>query len=201
MADVIGLIKADWNYKHDGSEEDIQKLMASVAEQGSVGTLCVRHISIDGRAMLEVFDGNHRLEVIKRMGIDKVPVEDFGDITQAQAIIYSRQRNEQWFKDNEYKFGKLLREVVVPQFDFSKLTAMLPTTEMALKSLADVSEINFEDYRPKEKPIDNKMVLKIDGETLEAWNQWKQKANEFEGEVISDEQALLLALKTAMSKL
>ena len=89
---INDLIKADWNYKTEGTEEQIEKLITSIKVDKSVGVLAVREISIsedkDGMEVnkFEVIDGNHRLEALIRMNWEKVPCENFGDISKAKAI-------------------------------------------------------------------------------------------------------------------
>ena len=103
------LVKADWNYKTDGTEEQIEKLMASIGVDKSVGVLAVR----EKGKKFEVIDGNHRLEAIKRLGWKKVPCENFGDISKAKAITIARRRNHKWFEDDVLAYAKLFKEDVL----------------------------------------------------------------------------------------
>ena len=67
------LVKAEWNYKTDGTDEQIQKLMNSIEYDKSAGILAVRKI----RDKYEVIDGNHRLEALRRLNYKEVQVENF----------------------------------------------------------------------------------------------------------------------------
>ena len=82
------LIKADWNYKTDGSEEQITKLMNSIEYDNSAGVLAVRKI----KNKFEVIDGNHRLEALRRLDWKEIQVENFGELSKAKAIILSRRK-------------------------------------------------------------------------------------------------------------
>ena len=111
------LIKADWNYKTDGTEEQITKLMNSIEYDNSAGVLAVRKV----RNKYEVIDGNHRLEALQRLKWKEVQVENFGDLPKSKAIILSRRRNHVWFDDDLVSFGTLLKEDVIPDIGLDVL--------------------------------------------------------------------------------
>ena len=119
---INDLIKADWNYKTEGTEEQIEKLITSIKVDKSVGVLAVREISIsedkDGMEVnkFEVIDGNHRLEALIRMNWEKVPCENFGDISKAKAITIARRRNHKWFEDDLLAYATLFKEDVLKEF-------------------------------------------------------------------------------------
>ena len=119
------LTKADWNYKTDGSEEQIQKLMNSIEYDKSAGVLAVRKI----KNKYEVIDGNHRLEALRRLDWKEVQVENFGELSKAKSIILSRRRNNVWFDDDLLSFAKLLKEDVLPEISMEELNKILPDTE------------------------------------------------------------------------
>jgi len=53
---IDNLVKAEWNYKTDGTEEQINKLIKSIKYDDSAGILAVRKLN----DKYEVIDGNHR---------------------------------------------------------------------------------------------------------------------------------------------
>lgn len=61
------LIKAEWNYKKEDKEQE-KKLKANIEKNGFIENLVVREIE-NG---YEVVNGNHRLDVLKRLNINQV---------------------------------------------------------------------------------------------------------------------------------
>lgn len=144
------LIKADWNYKTDGTQEEIEKLAKSIDHDKSAGVLAVREVETDEGPMLEVMDGNHRLDAIKHLGWPKVVVENFGPITKAQAVTVARRRNHSWFDDDLFKLGKLYNEEVLKEFSIDELKEFMPESELELEGLINMG--NF-DWEPPELKI------------------------------------------------
>lgn len=167
--DVNALIKADWNYKTDGTEEQISKLMAAISEAGSCGVFAVREIDKDGAIILEVMDGNHRLEAVRRLGWSRVQVENFGRISLTNAIIITRQRNQNWFEDDRLKLANLFEEYVFPEVSIQNLSLILPESEESLESLKKLASADWNDINLNQQPIDKntlnqekEMTFKVD---------------------------------------
>ena len=146
---VLGIndvIQADWNYKESGSDEDIDKLIASINRDGSAGVLAVREIEIDGKSFFEAIDGNHRHEALKRMGRKKVVVENFGPISLAESVTIARRRNHKWFDDDIVKLSKLLSEVVLPEIPMDELIGFMPDTQSELENMLKLSAFSWDDF-------------------------------------------------------
>lgn len=124
--DIDKVIKAEWNYKTDGSDEQIEKLMNSIKFDHSAGVLAVRKLKSGD---YEVIDGNHRLEALKRLGWKSIPVENFGAISKAKAVTIARRRNHSWFEDDLFKLGTLYKDVVMPELGRNILDEILPDAE------------------------------------------------------------------------
>lgn len=133
---VSRLVKAAWNYKTDGTPEQIDKLAASAEHDKSVGVLAVRELP---NGKLEVMDGNHRLDVLDKLGWKKVMVENFGSITEAEAVTVAHRRNYQWFQDDVLKLSTLFRDVVLPVYPLEDLSKIMPDTIAELSSLVRLS--------------------------------------------------------------
>lgn len=140
------VIKAEWNYKTEGTEADIEKLMLSIKEDESAGVLAVRELD---NGLLEVMDGNHRLEAIKRLGWPKIAVENFGKISLAKAVTIARRRNHSWFEDDLFKLGNLYKDVVVPELGIENLALIMPDTLEDINNLVNLGSFDWE--KPVEK--------------------------------------------------
>ena len=158
---------APWNYKVDGTPEEIEHLKESIMSSKSAGVLCVREITDKKKKLFEVLDGNHRLEAIKLTGWKTVNVENFGPITKAAAVVIARQRNHQWFKDDVVKLSKLYTDDVLAEFDKTELIGILPESEGAfdnILAMADLKELSPPD--DKSEPPPPREVIKL---THEQW--------------------------------
>ena len=184
--EVENLVGADWNYKTDGTEEQINKLKTAIEFAGSCGVLMVREIDRDGEIVFEVMDGNHRLKAIQMLGWKKVPIENHGKISQARAVVLARQRNEQWFEDDRLKLANLYNDHVFKEFTEEQLGNITTDTALELEILRELSDHDSKWEPPEEKAPSggeddedggHKLVISLSDETLELWNQFKKSEN------------------------
>jgi hypothetical protein len=177
--DINQLIKADWNYKTDGTDEQISKLMKSIQYDNSAGVLAVRRVG----DKYEVIDGNHRLEALKRLGWTEIQVENFGDLPKSKAIIVARRRNHVWFDDDIVSFGKLLKEEVLPEIDKETLKSILPDSAEEIDGLLNFNEMEWQEPELKvggeeDSSNGNKISLVVSDEVFDMWNTWRNKMKE-----------------------
>ena len=174
------LIKADWNYKTDGSEKQISKLMNSIDEDKSIGVLAVREIE---KEKFEVIDGNHRLEAIKRLGWEKVPCENFGTISKAKAITIARRRNHKWFEDDVLKYAELFSKDVLSEFSIDDLEAFMPDTREEMENQQKLLDFNWDDFDGDFKyDEDLKTIsIKVPDSVYKEWIKWKDKIKDVNG--------------------
>tara|TARA_B100001964_G_C14063707_1_gene522592 strand:- start:50 stop:685 length:636 start_codon:yes stop_codon:yes gene_type:complete len=170
------LKKAEWNYKTDGSEDQIIKLMNSIEYDNSAGVLAVRKV----KDKFEVIDGNHRLEALKRLGWSEVQVENFGDLPKSKAIILSRRRNHIWFDDNLLDLATLLKEDVIPETSMDELKKILPDFE-DIENLLNFNEFDWEAPIQKTKDDVKTINIAVSDEVYELWEKWKNKCSDIMG--------------------
>jgi len=180
--DVNDLIPADWNYKVEGTEEDVIKLANSIKEDSSAGVPAVREIKVDGVDKFEVIDGNHRLTAIKKLGWEKVPCENFGVISKAKAIIIARRRNHKWFEDDSLKYAELFVDVVLPEYDFDTLDNFMPETRVELEGYEKLLNFDWAQYEANEDDNLSEKNLKhisinVPEETFNLWLKWNERCN------------------------
>lgn len=168
---IDNLVKAEWNYKTDGTEEQINKLIKSIKYDDSAGILAVRKLN----DKYEVIDGNHRLEALKRIGWQEIQVENFGDIPKSKAIIIARRRNHVWFDDDLKAFSDLIKNDVLPEIDTDTLKDILPDTPDEIDNLVNFGNFDWEEPIEKE-PKDNDgkktIVVKVDESVYQMWQDW-----------------------------
>ena len=144
--DIKDLHKAEWNYKTDGTEEQIEKLINSINQDKSVGVLAVRETE-DG---FEVIDGNHRFEAVSRMGWEEVPCENFGSITKATAITIARRRNHKWFEDDILAYAEIFNESVLAEYDIGELEKFMPDTKEEMENMSKMLEFDWDNFQETE---------------------------------------------------
>ena len=168
---INSLIKAEWNYKTDGTDEQINKLIKSIEYDNSAGILAVRKLD----EKYEVIDGNHRLEALRRMGWQEIQVENFGEIPKSKAIVISRRRNHVWFDDDLKAFSDLIKNDVLPDIDTDTLKEILPDTPDEIDNLINFGNFDWEEpVQNDSKESDGKktITIKIDESVYQMWQDW-----------------------------
>lgn len=168
---IENLVKAEWNYKTDGTDEQITKLMKSIQYDNSAGILAVRKLN----DKYEVIDGNHRLEALRRLGWMQIQVENFGDIPKSKAIVISRRRNHVWFDDDLKAFSDLIKNDVLPDIDTDTLKEILPDTPDEIDNLINFGNFDWEEpeqKEPKESDGLKSITIKIDEPVYQMWQDW-----------------------------
>tara|TARA_R100000231_G_scaffold139595_1_gene121500 strand:- start:1004 stop:1621 length:618 start_codon:yes stop_codon:yes gene_type:complete len=168
---IDSLIKAEWNYKTDGTDEQINKLMKSIKYDNSAGILAVRKLN----DKYEVIDGNHRLEALRRMGWQQIQVENFGEIPKSKAIVISRRRNHVWFDDDLKAFSDLIKNDVLPDIDTDTLKEILPDTPDEIDNLINFGNFDWEEptqNEPKDSDGKKTISIKIDESVYQMWQDW-----------------------------
>jgi len=173
--EINKLMKADWNYKTDGTEEQITKLMNSIEYDNSAGVLAVRKV----RNKYEVIDGNHRLEALKRLKWKEVQVENFGDLPKSKAIILSRRRNHVWFDDDLVSFGTLLKEDVLPDIGLDELKTILPDTSEEIENLLNFNKFDWTEPIQVDKGNNSSsknLILQLGEDVFQMWQDWLKES-------------------------
>jgi len=176
------LMECKWNYKEKGTPKQMKKLRKSIEHDGSVGVFPVREMK-DG---YEVLDGNHRLQAAIQLGWEVVPCENFGKISNAEAITIARRRNYEWFRDDPMKLASLMVNDVMPEITLDELEEFMPDDRAGLEAFQamvdfDVESINaeYDDIEEEEKDSNIKDFDKIKINitlpevTAQNWLKWR----------------------------
>lgn len=135
------LIKAEWNYKKEDKEQE-KRLRANIEKNGFIENLVVREIE-NG---YEVVNGNHRLDVLKRLGITQVMCYNIGKISEIQAKRIAIELNETRFPSNADELTKIIEELSA-NFELTDLETTLPKEIAGLGDLSKIlEEINTSVY-------------------------------------------------------
>tara|TARA_Y100001938_G_scaffold151183_1_gene247035 strand:+ start:8511 stop:9146 length:636 start_codon:yes stop_codon:yes gene_type:complete len=195
--DIKDLHKADWNYKTDGTEEQIEKLINSIEQDNSVGVLAVRETE-NG---FEVIDGNHRFEAVSRMGWKEVPCENFGSITKATAITIARRRNHKWFDDDILTYAEIFNESVLAEYNIDDLEKFMPDTKEEMENLSKMLDFDWDEFQETELEEEEwkTLSIKLPDSVWQLWNEWKEKAKSItnsDSDVLALEYAIAEAINT-----
>ncbi len=198
---VKNLRKAKWNYKTEGSDETIEKLIQSATYQKSIGVPAVREL---GKNIYEVIGGNHRLDAIIKLGKKEIQVENFGKISKAEAVLISKQRNTVWFEDDTIKFAGLFKNDILKEFTIDELEAMLPINRDELLSYNNILSFDWNQFSQNNEEDDQEnegKVIKIivSDRVFNLWNKWKEKLIK-DDDKVTDEFCLKTAILRANSK-
>ena len=164
---------AEWNYKVEVSEEQREKFRNSIEVDGSAGVLAVRELEQDGEPVFEVIDGNHRLEELEKMGLTKIPCENFGEISIAKAVTIARRRNYEWFERDDVRYAEIFRDLVLPEYSIDDLDKFMPDTREQLESVEKFLDFDWDNFSatppPEKKSDEGEIISFILTEQESAW--------------------------------
>lgn len=184
--DIDDLLKADWNYKTDGTPDEIEMLAESIREDRSAGVMAVREMLVNDKIKFEVIDGNHRLDAVALVGWEKVPCENFGRISKAKAITIARRRNHQWFKDDVLKYAELFKNEVLQEFSLEQLEKFMPDSREEMENFSKLLEFDWDSFNGNGNTDDETnqngiktIALKVPEETYNIWLKWKERCEAY----------------------
>jgi hypothetical protein len=143
VADVDQLVEADWNYKRDMDDPDVQKLMkkleANIKSNGQIENLIVRELDT---GFYEVVNGNHRLLVMRALKKKQVQVFNLGKVSEAKAQRIAVETNETKFEADPLKLGRLLKDLSVDE-EVTKLLVTMPYSSQQFDDLVKLSDFDW----------------------------------------------------------
>ena len=130
MVPLSLLRQAEWNANRV-PERTLVKIRRSIEEFGFVENLVARpHPDCDGT--YEVLSGNHRLELLREMGIEEAPTVII-DVDEAQAMILAQTLNRtRGQKDDPASYAFML-ETVLGSLGIEKALELLPETRWSIE--------------------------------------------------------------------
>ena len=173
----------------------LERLVASIRHDQSLGVPAVRELP---GGKYEVCDGNHRLEAIKVIGQLSVTVEDFGPLTDAEAVLLAQRRNHQWFENDEAALASLFKNVVLPEFSLDVLEPFMPLSRASMESLSKLTEFNWDGMPPASEPG---FSIPMTDEIKELWPRWMVIAAEHIGDSPSKVDAFEMLLRVGVKAL
>lgn len=201
LMEIDRCVKADWNYKDDNEELTV-KLMENIKRNGQVENLLVRSLE---SGFLEVVNGNHRYEALKRLGAKNVMVYDLGTITNAEAYRIAVETNETKFTTDQVKLSDLIKDMT-GQFSQDELLATMPYTAEQLANLLAMADFDWDAFNDtKDDSTDvpeldeTSLVLKLTPIDAERWERWVQRAHKLTDADTISAFRILLTLVEQMS--
>lgn len=174
---IKDLFPADWNYKTDGTPEQIEKLCNSIKEDSSAGVVAVREYN----GGFEVIDGNHRLTALKKLKWKEIPCENFGGISKAKAITIARRRNHKWFDDDVIAYAEIFKNDVLDEYTIEQLETFMPDTKEEMENLEKILDFDWTQFEgdgefEQEDVRTIKVVVNIN--VYESWLRWKKRCED-----------------------
>ncbi|XUW99745.1 MAG: ParB N-terminal domain-containing protein [Dehalogenimonas sp.] len=133
------LIEANWN-SNIQDEAMMARLRESLRTFGLVENLVVRSVGND----YEVLSGNHRLAVLKEMGVTTVPCV-IVESDDHKARLLSQALNRIHGEDDLGLRSELIKKTL-ERFSATEIASILPDTAASLVSLANMGKEKVSDY-------------------------------------------------------
>ena len=147
--EIKDLIKAEWNYKEE-DEKQTEKLIANFKKNGQVENIQIRELG----DKYEVVNGNHRLDVMREIGMDKAHAYNYGEMSKADAQIVAIETNETRFRSNAVKLGETFEELK-EVYSIDEMAKTMPFDEKEISNMIDVLNFDWEQFDVEEDaPLD-----------------------------------------------
>lgn len=143
------LSPAKWNYKSKSKEtaETVEKIKSSIDEFGMVQNLIVRELE---NGKLEVVNGNHRLEILKKAKVKDAHCYNLGKVSLEFAKMVAVSTNELRIEPDVFDLAALINSVQ-KVYSPEQIKAVTPITGKELEAFQKMLEFNFEQYQKGEK--------------------------------------------------
>jgi len=157
-----------------------EKLETSIDRLDLVMPVIVRSLE-DGT--IEIVDGEHRVDVAKRKGLD-VPILNLGEISDNKAKEIGLVANERYGADDSLKLAELLSELG----DQDELSSFLPYSDAELTAIysstsIDLSELDLSD--DENDPVFDESAG-APGKTIQTHQIMRQKVPIEDAEMVSE---------------
>lgn len=136
--EIQRLVKADWNYKKDDDDKK-KKLIANLKRNGQVENIIIRHLDT---GFYEVVNGNHRLDAMQEIGMEKVFAFNMGDISLAHAERLAVETNETRFDNDAVKLAKLIKEVA-DEFGVEDIEVTMPYSAEEMQNMFNLLDFDW----------------------------------------------------------
>jgi|21_taG_2_1085346.scaffolds.fasta_scaffold06650_4 ParB-like chromosome segregation protein Spo0J len=181
--EVKDLVKAEWNYKEEDKKQT-EKLIANFKKNGQVENIQIRELG----DKYEVVNGNHRLDVMKEIGMDKAHAYNYGEMTKAAAQIVAIETNETRFRSNAFKLAETFEELK-DTYSVEEMTKTMPFDEKEIFNMIEVLNFDWEGLNEEDESLDlekkdvfnNLISLKVSSDTFERWLELKTKMKQITG--------------------
>lgn len=155
LAGIGELRPNKWNYNTQ-SPAVFNKLVESMRRHGFTKRVITRRVpDVEGH---EIIDGEHRWRAGQLLGVTHVPIEDLGEVPDAQAKELTILLNELGGRPDDVRLGDLLREInlLTPMEELAKV---MPFSESEMDTYInamsfDLASLSGEDTRPAEAKLE-----------------------------------------------
>lgn len=155
---ISQLVKADWNYKTEDTEKSA-KLRENIKRNGQIENLLIRELPT---GFYEVVNGNHRLDVMSEIGLEKAHVYNFGKITQNQAVRIAIETNETRFQSDNIKLAALIKDIII-DFPAEQLSETMPYSVEELNNMEALLNFDTTQFRQTVNfnvdPLEMKVII------------------------------------------
>lgn len=190
---VSVLHKAEWNYKTEDARLS-EKLRNNIKKNGQIENLIVRSLASGG---YEVVNGNHRLDVLRELGVSEVAVCDLGEVSDAYAKRVAIETNETRFENDSQRLHDVFADLRA-SFDETDLLETMPFSDIEMSSLLadafdfsvfekteseDTNDTETEDSEEEQEFV---FELLIEGSTYERLEELQGRAKKYGFETDND---------------
>lgn len=144
------LVKAVWNYKDEESEKAqklMEKLESNFKRNGQIENILIRELET---GFYEVVNGNHRLDVAKRVKLKTMMCFNLGKISEAQAKRVALETNETKFAADQMKLAQTVSELV-GEFEVEDLVDSMPYNHKEIENFQKLVDFDWDQYSDEDE--------------------------------------------------
>jgi hypothetical protein len=140
------LVPAEWNYKKtEGADVDAmkEKLKDAIKRRGQIQNLIVRELET---GYFEVVNGNHRLQAMREMEIERAVCFNLGQVSQSTAELIAVETNELEFEADPIRLGQTFKRILaeIPMIDVVRTT---PYDEIEINNHIKALDFNWNSFQ------------------------------------------------------
>ena len=134
-ADPHALVPNSWN-PNRVSPENMEKLEKGLDEVGLWHPIYVRELA---DSTLEILGGKHRCDILKKRGVERVPIINCGPLDDKKAKEIALVDNLRYGEDDTVKLAELMDDIG----DSELLQSFIPMDDATLESILKINEIDL----------------------------------------------------------
>lgn len=143
------MVSAKWNYKQEDKEKS-EKLLNIFQRVGQVENIIIRELK---NGKLEVVNGNHRLETMRKLKWKEAYCFNIGRVSLVEAQRIALETNETKFIADPLKLSEIIVNIA-KEYTIKDLGATLPYSENEIEAYKKMYDFDWNEFQTVDEERD-----------------------------------------------